>query len=61
VQYAAALTDYCARVAANLHAFTLEEKHVALAALNIKVTWHPERDPVIECSIPVNTENASAP
>jgi site-specific DNA recombinase len=60
-QHAAALTDYCTRVAANLRTFTLEEKHVALAALNIQVTWYPERDPAITGSIPVDTENASTP
>jgi site-specific DNA recombinase len=60
-QHAAALTDYCTRTAAALHTCTLEEKHVALAALNIQVTWHPERGLTITGSIPVNTETASAP
>jgi hypothetical protein len=60
-QHAAALTDYCARLAANLRTFTLEEKHKALAALNIQVTWHPERALAITGSIMVNTEIASTP
>jgi hypothetical protein len=41
--YTAALTDYCARIATALLTFSLEEKHVAFAALNIQVIWHPER------------------
>ena len=41
--YTAALTDYCARIAIALLTFSLEEKHVALATLNIQVIWHPER------------------
>jgi hypothetical protein len=61
LQHAAALTDYCARLAANLRTFTLEEKHKALEALNIQVTWHPEWDLAITGSIPVNTETASTP
>ena len=59
--HTAALADYCARIAANLHTFALEEKHVALAALNIQVTWHPERDLAITGSIPVYIETASLP
>jgi len=49
----AALKDYCARVWARLHTFTLEEKRQALDALNITVTWHPAwPEPKIEGSLP---------
>jgi hypothetical protein len=47
------LTDYCRRVAHNLRTFDLAEQRVALEALNITVTWTPDRPPDIRGSIPV--------
>ncbi len=48
-----ALTDYCARVWAQLQHFTLEEKQRVLEVLNIAVTWHPTwPEPQIEGSLP---------
>ncbi len=50
----AALRDYCARVRANLQHFNMEEKQQALEALDIRVTWHPEKPLHIRGSIPVD-------
>jgi septal ring factor EnvC (AmiA/AmiB activator) len=50
----ATLTDYCRRVVQNLHRFDLTEKRVALEALNITVTWHPDKPLAIQGSIPVD-------
>ena len=49
----AALQDYCARVRANLQHCTMEEKQRALEALDIRVTWHPEKPLEIRGSIPL--------
>ncbi len=46
--------EYCARVRSQLQHFTLEEKRLALEALNITVTWHPEHPLAIQGSIPVD-------
>lgn len=57
----ATLTDYCRRVARNLHRFDLAEKRTALEALHITVVWHPDNPLEIRGSIPVaiatNTPN----
>ena len=50
----ASLVDYCARVRQNLTRFDLAEKRLALEALNIVVTWHPENPLTIQGSIPVD-------
>ena len=50
----AALQDYCARVRANLQHCTMEEKQRALEALDIRVTWHPEKPLEIRGSIPLD-------
>jgi hypothetical protein len=47
----ALLMDYCTRVLAKFQHFTLEEKRQALEALNITVTWHPEKPLDIRGSI----------
>jgi hypothetical protein len=47
------LMEYCARVRAELHTFTLDEKRQALEALNITVIWRPEEPPEIHGSIPI--------
>jgi site-specific DNA recombinase len=59
LQETVALRDYCARVRSRLQHVTLEEQHLALDALRITVTWHPERAPVIEGSIPVGTATSA--
>jgi hypothetical protein len=40
----------------NLNSFDLAEKRLALAALNITVTWHPDKPLDIQGSIPVTIE-----
>ena len=52
----ASIKEYCARVKQNLHGFDLAEKRLALAALNIAVTWHPDKPLEIQGSIPVTIE-----
>jgi site-specific DNA recombinase len=38
-----AIEDYCARVRSNLKDFTIQEKRVALEALDVRAVWHPDR------------------
>jgi len=45
--------SFCERVRENLRNFSMEEKRLALAARNITVVWHPEKDPEITGSIPL--------
>ena len=52
----ASTKEYCERVKKNLHSFDLAEKRLALAALNITVTWHPDKPLDIQGSIPVTIE-----
>jgi hypothetical protein len=48
------LMEYCTRVRSMLQHFTLDEKQLALEALNITVTWHPDwPKPKIEGNLPV--------
>jgi len=56
----ASLMEYCERVRSQLQHFTLEEKRLALDALNIAVTWHPERLPEIHGSIPIAVVSSAA-
>jgi len=49
----ASLMEYCVRVRSQLQHFTLEEKQLALEALNMTVVWHPEKTLEIRGSIPV--------
>ena len=39
----ASLITYCRRVRENLRDFSMQEKHLALEALNITVVWHPDK------------------
>jgi hypothetical protein len=48
------LHDYCVRVTQNLRRLDLTEQRRAFAALNITVTWHPEKPLDIRGSIPVD-------
>jgi site-specific DNA recombinase len=48
------LMEYCVRMRSQLQHFTLEEKQLALEALNITVVWHPEKTLEIRGSIPVS-------
>ena len=52
----ATLRDYCKRVVKNLKNLDLEEKRLAIEALDITVTWYPEKPIEITGSIPVNVE-----
>jgi hypothetical protein len=54
-----ALTAYCERVAQNLETFTLEEKRLALEALQVRVTANG-RDWQIDGAIPVEAEAGAA-
>ena len=45
--------EYCVRVRSQLQHFTIEEKQLAMEALNITVVWHPEKTLEIRGSIPV--------
>src|SRR5262249_54498266 len=56
----ASLIEYCARVRAQLHYFTLAEKRQALEALNLTVTWHPEQPIEIRGSIPLDISSNAA-
>jgi hypothetical protein len=49
----ASLIAYWARVRENLRGFSMEEKRLALSALNITVHWHPDAPMEIRRSIPV--------
>ena len=51
------LKAYCARVKQNLNHFTMDEKRLALDALNIVVTWHPGQPLTIQGSIPVDIDS----
>jgi hypothetical protein len=53
VQQVDALMAYCARVRRRLQAFDQAEKHQAIEALNIQVSWTPGQPFVIQGSIPV--------
>jgi site-specific DNA recombinase len=54
----ASLVEYCVRVRQELQHFTLEEKRLALDALNITVTWHPDwPTPKIEGGIDMDIIN----
>jgi len=54
----ASLREYCARVRAKLHRFTIDEKRLALEALDIQVTWPgPGQKLQIEGNVEVNIEN----
>ena len=53
----ASLADYCARVRQTLNRFDRTEQRNALEALNIVVTWHPEKPLQIHGSIPVCIAN----
>lgn len=55
-----AMVDYCAKVRVGLHHFSIDEKYLALRALNITVTWHPVAGLTIQGSIPVDI-GTSAP
>lgn len=57
----ASLEDYCTRVRSQLQHFTTEEKRLALEALNITVTWHPENPVQIHGSIPVGIASDASP
>jgi Resolvase, N terminal domain len=50
------LQEYCARLRQNLPGFDLAEKRLALDALNIAVTWHPDKHLDIQGSMPVAIE-----
>jgi hypothetical protein len=50
----ASLVEYCARVRENLSGFSMEEKRLALSALDITVYWHPDTPLEIHGSIPVD-------
>jgi hypothetical protein len=51
----ASLVDYCARVRENLkRGFSMEEKRLALSALNITVYWYPDGPLEIHGSIPID-------
>ena len=50
----ASLVDYCVHVRENLSGFSMEEKRLALTALNITVYWHPDAPLEIHGSIPVD-------
>jgi site-specific DNA recombinase len=54
VQEMASLTTYCKRVRANLSSFVMDEKRLAIEALNITVTWHPDTPLDIQGVIPVD-------
>jgi site-specific DNA recombinase len=51
------LTEYCARVRSKLQHFTLEEKRLALEALNVTATWHPEKPLAVRGSIPMDIDS----
>ena len=54
------LTAYCTRVRKNLRSFSMEEKHLALDALNITVIWYPDNPLEIRGSIPVGVEYSTS-
>jgi len=56
----ASIMKYCARVRSQLQHFTLEEKRLAIEALNITVTWHPEKPPEIRDSISVTIVSSTS-
>jgi site-specific DNA recombinase len=49
-----ALTAYCRRVRAELTRFDLEDKRLALSALQLTATWYPDKPLEIQGSIPVD-------
>jgi hypothetical protein len=53
-----ALYQYCEKVRAKLHRFTVEEKQLACDALNISVTWRPGEELEITGSIPLGIEHS---
>jgi hypothetical protein len=53
------LITCCERVRENLRDFSMKEKQLALAARNITVVWHPEKDPDITGSIPIGIEHST--
>jgi hypothetical protein len=54
------LTAYCQRVQANLQRFDLPEKRLALTALSITATWHPEKPPEIRGIIPIEIASTAS-
>src|SRR5262249_22841135 len=50
----ASLIEYCERARKKLCHFDLEEKRLALEALNITVVWHHDKAPEIQGSIPLD-------
>jgi DNA-binding FrmR family transcriptional regulator len=54
VQQAERLSDYCARVYQQLHAFDHAEKRLAFEALDIRVSWTPGQPLQIEGCIPLD-------
>lgn len=53
------LLNYCAHVQAQLHDFSVDEQRRALQALNITVTWHPDRPLRLQGNIPVDIQTSA--
>jgi len=53
------LTEYCGHISERIRTMSLAEKQLALGALDVVVTWHPEHDLVMDATVPLDGGVAS--
>jgi hypothetical protein len=54
------LRDYCTQVRAQLRDFTMEEKGLAIEALDIRAVWTPGEDLAITGAVPIMIASGSS-